>query len=58
MKDKDKKRISEIMECFDFSKVHRTMLALDWTWADAPGVPDEARIRQSARRVMNAALQR
>lgn len=50
-----------IMDNFDFDKVHRTMVALDWQWVDenlTNHVPDIAEIRNQARseldRIINA----
>jgi hypothetical protein len=46
--------VDEIMDNFDFGEVHRTMKHLGWTWASlsdrAPSVPDEFRLRRSARK--------
>ena len=42
---------------FDFSKVHRTMVALEWKWASAEdGIPTEPEIRETARRLMEDAI--
>jgi hypothetical protein len=57
MKNKHKKAIDKIMDWFDFSKVHRTMVALDWKWASAEdGVPTEPEIREMARKLMEDAI--
>lgn len=41
--------IDQIMDCFDFMKVHDTMVALNWTWYTCNGVPEEWQIRREAR---------
>ena len=57
MKNKHKKAIDKIMDWFDFSKVHRTMVALEWKWASAEdGIPTEPEIREMARRLMEDAI--
>ena len=57
MKDKHKKAIDKIMDWFDFSKVHRTMVALEWKWASAEdGIPTEPEIREMARRLMEDSI--
>ncbi len=46
--------IDEIMDNFDFDKVHRCMIALDWKWdiADCKGIPDIVDLRRMARRLL------
>ena len=57
MKNKHKKAIDKIMDWFDFSKVHRTMVALEWKWASAEdGIPTEPEIRETARKLMEDAI--
>ena len=57
MKDKHKKAIDKIMDWFDFTKVHQTMVALEWKWASAEdGIPTEPEIREMARRLMEDAI--
>lgn len=42
-------QIDEIMNWFDFDRVHRTMVALNWKWADCEtGVPEVGHIRERA----------
>lgn len=45
-------QIEEIMDYFDFNKVHRAMTALDWAWYDCGGVPTEAHLRKEARKLL------
>lgn len=45
-------QIDEIMDRFDFHKVHRVMEFLGWEWG-GDGVPDVPAIRQRARYLMN-----
>lgn len=57
MKNKHKKAIDKIMDWFDFSKVHRTMVALNWKWVSAEdGIPTEPEIREMARRLMEDSI--
>ena len=56
MKSKNE-MIDNIMDNFDFGRVAKTMLALDWKWWDIPlsendGIPLEADIRVTARRLL------
>jgi len=45
--------IDNIMDNFDFSRVAKTMLGLNWKWFSVPeGVPLEADIRVTARRLL------
>ncbi len=39
----------EIMDEFDFDKVHRCMVALNWTWHDCAGVPEKSELRRACR---------
>jgi hypothetical protein len=57
MKNKHKKAIDKIMDWFDFTKVHQTMVALEWKWASAEdGIPTEPEIREMARRLMEDSI--
>ena len=29
----EQEMIDEVMDCFEFEKVHKTMIALEWKWA-------------------------
>ncbi len=49
-------QMDEIMDSFEFDKIHSVMRHLDWEWRDS-GVPDEYEIRQSARRTMRSAIE-
>lgn len=49
--------IDEIMDCFDFAKVHTCMVALDWQWVGR-GVPEELEIRQRARQLLRECVER
>jgi hypothetical protein len=46
------KIIDEIMDEFDFEKVHRTMKALEWTWYGSDGVPTIGDLRRTARELL------
>lgn len=45
------KKIEDILDEFNFEKVHKAMEALDWTWYDS-GVPRIAELRKTARRLL------
>ena len=48
-------QIDEIMDNFDFERVHRMMNTLDWKWVDGDGefsVPDVPELRKTARRLL------
>jgi hypothetical protein len=48
--------IDEIMDHFDFDRVHKVMTALDWRWITAEhGVPEKHELRQKARRLLTDA---
>ena len=44
-------QMDEVMDWFDFEKVHRCMVALNWTWYDV-GVPDVPTMRKKVREYM------
>jgi hypothetical protein len=53
--------IDNIMDNFDFSRVIKTMKALDWTWANmhaADGTPTESEVRTFARNLLKSAAAR
>lgn len=45
-------RIDEVMDNFDFDRVHEVMTAIDWQWQDK-GVPEKSELRATARKLMN-----
>jgi hypothetical protein len=52
-------QIAEIVERFDFEKMHKVMLHLDWTWgvidellADPPRTPTPAELKSTAHRLL------
>jgi len=48
--------IDEILDEFDFEKVHKVMVALDWKWYGTPGVPSIGDLRRNARELLNAVV--
>jgi len=52
----DQDYIDDIMDCFDFEKVHKAMNALKWWWASTNGVPEMWEIKQSARERIKSAM--
>ena len=59
MTEKEFNAIGKIMDTFDFGRVHKVMVALDWKWIsidDGMRVPDECEIRMEARRLLTQAV--
>ena len=52
-------RIQEIMKSFDFERVHKTMLSLDWHWASSTGLrtPTIDELKNSAKELLSIILQ-
>ena len=48
--------IDEILDEFNFEKVHRTMKALDWTWYGSDDVPSIGDLRRQARELLQELL--
>ena len=48
--------LDEIMDYFDFEKVHKCMVALDWVWHDT-GIPEVADIRKMARTLLRCCIE-
>jgi hypothetical protein len=47
------KKIEYLLDQFDFSRVEKTMEALDWRWYDTPwGSPSVPDLRQTARKLL------
>jgi len=46
-------KIDEIMDEFNFYRVHLVMEHLDWKWASTNGVPSIGDIRRAARGILN-----
>jgi len=49
--------IDEVMDCFEFERVHKTMVALDWKWSIVDGVPQLHEIKKAARKHLRNALE-
>lgn len=49
-----KKLIKEVLSTFDFEKVHKTMVFLNWTWRYEK-VPDVLELRRTAERLLKNA---
>lgn len=47
-----KKVIDKIIEDFNFGKVHRVMLALNWRWATTNGVPSIDNLMTRAQEIL------
>lgn len=50
--------IDDILDNFDFEKVHKTMVALNWTWARYKEVPEVPDLRKLARARLKEAYAR
>lgn len=48
--------IKEIIECFNFEKCHKVMVALDWGWW-GEGTPSIERMKESATNRLNDAIE-
>ena len=44
--------VDEVMDWFDFEKVHRVMTMLDWKWAMIGAVPEIPDLRKQVRKLM------
>jgi hypothetical protein len=49
----NKEILDEILDEFDFEKVHKVMVALNWTWHSNDGVPSIGDLRRAARELLN-----
>lgn len=49
--------IDEILDEFDFEKVHRVMTALSWTWYREPEVPSITDLRRMARYLLKQVVE-
>ena len=57
MNEEQQKLVNEIMDWFDFEKVHRTMKFLRWKWdSSEEGIPCIGEIRESSRRLLTQAV--
>ena len=57
--EKQQDQLDEIMDHFDFGKVHKAMDATNWKWSLDEGinaVPNECQLRQAARRLITHAM--
>ena len=57
MTEKQQILIDEVMDNFDFEKVHLAMVALDWKWATVEGrVPEIPELKKNARSILKDAI--
>lgn len=49
--------IDEILDEFDFEKVHRVMQAISWSWYDTDGAPTVAELRRCARSLLKQVVE-
>ena len=58
MTEEQRKAVDNIMDWFDFEKVHKTMRALRWEWIGAEEkIPCQGEIRERARKLLTDAIQ-
>ena len=51
-KTRFERQVDEVLEAFDFGRVHRVMVSLAWTWANLDRVPTKAELAAEARRLL------
>lgn len=49
--------IDDILDEFDFEKVHRVMVALGWQWYDTDGAPSIGDLRRTARSLLKRVVE-
>lgn len=49
---KKKEAIDEILDNFDFERVHNVMVHLDWEWSSTAGVPGISNLRKRSRELL------
>jgi hypothetical protein len=49
--------IDEILDEFNFERVHKVMVALDWTWSGTDGVPTIPDLRRMARSLLKQVVE-
>ena len=60
MTPKQQDALDNIMDSFDFDKVHKVMVFLNWKWANGNGgleVPEKYELRSEARRLLKMAIE-
>ena len=60
--EKQQGLIDEIMDNFDFERVHKTMIALNWGWADKDdyellSIPEMYELKSHARKLLKASME-
>ena len=57
LQEKFQSLIDDVMDSFDFHKVHKVMKSLNWQWAFTDnGVPEVYELRREARRLLEECL--
>jgi hypothetical protein len=58
MTDEQRKSLDNIMDWFDFEKVHKTMKTLRWEWlGTVEGIPCLGEIRERARELLTNSIE-
>ena len=58
--EKQQEIVDDIMDNFDFDKVHNVMVELDWGWGDSDGnlsIPEIWELKKSARRLLKESME-
>jgi hypothetical protein len=50
--NKFERQVLEVLDTFDFSRAHRTMEYLDWTWASLGRIPTQRELTAEAGRLL------
>ncbi len=58
MNNETKAKIKSTLRDFDFEKVRKAMVALDWRWSSCEGVPSVAELYQRAEELLHQASER
>lgn len=57
MKSNIQDHIDEIMDNFDFARVHNAMVALKWEWSSTGGVPELSQVKKMARKLLRETME-
>ena len=62
MKERFQKAVDEVLADFDFNKVYKTMVTLNWTWydpeSDVPLVPSLERVKARGKELLQEAAEK
>ena len=52
----DRDKIDDVMDNFNFERIHKLMVALDWCWSHVGGVPELPDIKKWARQCLKDSI--